>query len=97
MLASSGRSSARTPCAPVPASVNPAGEDRYRIWVNGVYVAGNWVDADATVPGAFTLAPPAASPALFMHKGVRYPVRWACHQTLEEDGSLRLRRTSGLG
>jgi hypothetical protein len=30
-------------------------------------------------------------------KGVRYPVRWACHQALEEDGSLRLRRTSGLG
>ena len=30
-------------------------------------------------------------------KGVRYPVRWACHQALEDDGSLRLRRTSGLG
>ena len=24
-------------------------------------------------------------------KGVRHPVRWACHQKLEEDGSLRLR------
>jgi hypothetical protein len=30
-------------------------------------------------------------------KGVRYPVRWACHQALEQDGSLRLRHTSGLG
>jgi hypothetical protein len=30
-------------------------------------------------------------------KGARYPVRWACHQALERDGSLRLRRTSGLG
>ena len=30
-------------------------------------------------------------------KGVRYPVRWACHQALEEDGSLRLRPTRGLG
>ena len=25
-------------------------------------------------------------------KGVRYPVRWACHQALEADGSLKLRR-----
>ena len=29
-------------------------------------------------------------------KGVRHPVRWACHQALEEDGSLRLRPTRGL-
>ena len=29
-------------------------------------------------------------------KGVRYPVRWACRQMLEEDGSLRLRRTRGV-
>jgi hypothetical protein len=29
-------------------------------------------------------------------KGVRYPVRWACHQRLEEDGSLALRPTKGL-
>ena len=62
-------------CTPVPAPINPAGEDRYRIWVNGVYVAGNWVDADATVPGAFTLPPPSTSPAQFLQKGVRYPVR----------------------
>jgi hypothetical protein len=24
-------------------------------------------------------------------KGVRYPVRWACHQQLNDDGSLTLR------
>ena len=30
-------------------------------------------------------------------KGVRHPVRWACHQALEEDGSLRLRRTRRAG
>ena len=24
-------------------------------------------------------------------KGMRYPVRWACHQKLNEDGSLTLR------
>ncbi|HEY1251149.1 MAG TPA: hypothetical protein VGH97_08145, partial [Thermoanaerobaculia bacterium] len=29
-------------------------------------------------------------------KGVRHPVRWACHQKLEEDGSLRLRPTRGV-
>jgi len=29
-------------------------------------------------------------------KGLRHPVRWACHQRLEEDGSLRLRRTKGV-
>jgi hypothetical protein len=30
-------------------------------------------------------------------KGQRYPVRWACRQTLNEDGSLTLRPTAGLG
>ena len=30
-------------------------------------------------------------------KGTRHPVRWACHQKLEPDGSLRLRRTQGIG
>jgi hypothetical protein len=29
-------------------------------------------------------------------KGVRYPVRWACHQRLDEDGSLTLRPTRGV-
>jgi hypothetical protein len=29
-------------------------------------------------------------------KGVRYPVRWACHQRLNEDGSLTLRPTRGV-
>jgi hypothetical protein len=30
-------------------------------------------------------------------KGQRYPVRWACRQKLNEDGSLTLRTTTGLG
>ena len=30
-------------------------------------------------------------------KGQRRPVRWACHQKLNEDGSLTLRQTVGLG
>ena len=30
-------------------------------------------------------------------KGQRHAVRWACHQKLNEDGSLTLRRTVGLG
>ncbi len=30
-------------------------------------------------------------------KGVRYPVRWACRQSLEADHSLKLRPTQGLG
>ena len=30
-------------------------------------------------------------------KGVRHPVRWACRQSLERDGSLKLRQTQGLG
>ena len=29
-------------------------------------------------------------------KGVRYPVRWACRQRLEDDGSLRLRPIRGV-
>jgi hypothetical protein len=29
-------------------------------------------------------------------KGVRYPVRWACHQALNADGSLTLRSTKGV-
>jgi len=30
-------------------------------------------------------------------KGQRYPVRWACGQKLNADGSLTLRTTAGLG
>jgi hypothetical protein len=29
-------------------------------------------------------------------KGQRYPVRWACQQKLNADGSLTLRPTNGL-
>jgi hypothetical protein len=30
-------------------------------------------------------------------KGMRHAVRWACHQKLNEDDSLTLRRTRGVG
>jgi hypothetical protein len=30
-------------------------------------------------------------------KGIRHPVRWACRQRLNDDGSLSLRPTAGLG
>jgi hypothetical protein len=30
-------------------------------------------------------------------KGVHYPVRWACQQPLNDDGTLTLRPTAGLG
>lgn len=30
-------------------------------------------------------------------KGMRYPVRWACQQRLNDDGTLTLRPTTGLG
>ncbi|HXI54697.1 MAG TPA: PA14 domain-containing protein, partial [Polyangia bacterium] len=49
--------------------------DRYRVWVNGLYVAGNWVDPDPSVPGAFTLSPPVSPPSLYLQQGVRYGVR----------------------
>jgi hypothetical protein len=29
-------------------------------------------------------------------KGRRYPVRWACRESLEADGTLRLRPTPGI-
>jgi hypothetical protein len=29
-------------------------------------------------------------------KGRRYPVRWACSESLEADGTLRLRPTPGI-
>jgi photosystem II stability/assembly factor-like uncharacterized protein len=49
--------------------------DKYRVWVNGAYVAGNWVDADASVPGAFTEQLSNPPPAPSLQKGVRYAVR----------------------
>ena len=55
--------------------VNPANADLYRLWVNALYVAGNWTDTDPTVPGAFTLGPPSGSPAQYLRAGVRYGVR----------------------
>ena len=55
--------------------VNPSGADLYRIWVNGLYVAGNWTDTDPSMPGAFTLSPPSGFPAQYLRAGVRYGVR----------------------
>ncbi|HXI56173.1 MAG TPA: ADYC domain-containing protein, partial [Polyangia bacterium] len=49
--------------------------DKYRVWVNGTYLAGNWIDPDPTVPGAFTLPAPTTPPVQFLQKGVRYGVR----------------------
>jgi hypothetical protein len=60
-------------CAPMPAPANPTGQDLYRVWVNGTYVAGNWAD-DPSVTGAFTEPPPSLT-SLALQQGVRYPVR----------------------
>src|SRR5205823_4644815 len=38
-------------------------KDLYRVWVNGTYVAGNWIDADPSVAGAFLLPPPSTPPS----------------------------------
>jgi hypothetical protein len=56
-----------------PPVVNPPGADLYRIWVNGHYVDGNWVDAPG--PGAFTEPPPQATRFLKLQANVHYPVR----------------------
>ncbi len=56
-------------------SASAGATDLYRVWVNGVYVAGNWTDPDPNVPGAFTLPAPATSPAFYLLSGVRYGVR----------------------
>ena len=75
-------------------------DDAGRILVSGC------VDAGCPVPGKVRQArlplPPerhgrvSASPPSSQVKGMRYPVRWACQQKLEPDGSLRLRRTRGV-
>ena len=51
--------------------------DKFRLWVNGLFVAGNWKDPITTppTPGAFTLDPPSPPPMPFLHKGIRYAVR----------------------
>ena len=75
-------------------------DDAGRILVSGC------VDAGCPVPGKVRQArlplPPGTGweglrlAAELQVKGMRYPVRWACHQKLEPDGSLRLRRTRGV-
>jgi hypothetical protein len=57
------------------ASAGPA--DKFRLWVNGIFVDGNWTDPETTppTPGAFTLDAPFPAPTPFLQKGVRYAIR----------------------
>ena len=48
--------------------------DQYRLWINGIYAAGNWTDADGTA-GGFFLTPPSSPPVFSMLGGARYSVR----------------------
>ena len=56
--------------------VTAGSQDLYRVWVNGVYVAGNWTDPDPTAPGAFELTPPnpLAPPFVDLQVGIPYAV-----------------------
>ena len=56
-------------------SASAGAGDRYRVWVNGVFVDGNWIDPDPTAPGAFTLPAPATPPTFNLLAAVRYAVR----------------------
>ena len=55
-------------------AVEAALTDKFRLWVNGTYMAGNWTDPPGTLDG-FMLPPPTTAPRLFLQKGVRYAVR----------------------
>jgi len=74
---------------------------------NGKPLAGGCLDAGYPLPGKvrqakFALPKGTKWAGLRLKaelevKGQRYPVRWACRQKLNEDGSLTLRQTTGLG
>jgi len=74
---------------------------------DGAVLAGGCLDPGYPLPGKIRqarFALPAGTEweglllkAELEVKGVRYPVQWACRQTLEADNSLRLRPTQGLG
>jgi hypothetical protein len=74
---------------------------------DGTVLAGGGLDAGYPLPGKvrqakFALPKGTSWKGLRLKaeievKGQRYPVRWACRQKLNEDGSLTLRRTVGLG
>jgi hypothetical protein len=74
---------------------------------DGTVLAGGGLDPGYPLPGKIRQArlelPPGTEwqglklKAEIEVKDVRHAVRWACHQALEEDGSLTLRRTTGLG
>jgi hypothetical protein len=73
----------------------------------GNVLVSGCVDPGCPVPGRVRQARlplPAGTPweglrlsAEIHVKDARHPVRWACRQRLEPDGSLRLRRTPGVG
>ena len=58
-------------------AVDAGSDDKFRLWVNGVFVAGNWKDPVTTpsTPDAFTLDPPSPPPTPFLQKGIRYALR----------------------
>ena len=62
-------------CTPIGLATGAA--DRFRVWVNGLYVAGNWRDTPVTATGAFvlTISPSLPLPSQWLQKGVRYGVR----------------------
>ena len=74
---------------------------------DGRVLAGGSLDAGYPLPGKVRQAklalPKGASwkglrlKAEIEVKGQRYPVRWACQQSLNADGTLTLRPTAGLG
>jgi hypothetical protein len=54
-----------------PGPLDPTGKprDKFRLWVNGTYLAGNWKD------DAFTIDAPETPPSIYLLEGVRYGVR----------------------
>ncbi|HTS37018.1 MAG TPA: twin-arginine translocation signal domain-containing protein [Candidatus Solibacter sp.] len=74
---------------------------------DGSVVVGGCLDAGYPLPGKVRQARFALPKGTNWHglrlkaeievKGQRHPVRWACRQKLNEDGSLTLRPTVGLG
>jgi hypothetical protein len=73
---------------------------------DGKMLAGGGLDAGYPLPGKirqarFELPADTEWKGLLLSaqlevKGVRHPVRWACRQSLEPDGSLRLRPSAGV-
>jgi hypothetical protein len=66
---------------------DPGPNDKYRVWVNGFFVGGDWNDADPTKPGAFTMPMPVSS--LYLLAGTSYAARveYLRPDTLDTDSS----------